>query len=69
MRQESRGQERSATFDYRYGDQYVSPTQRKIFEGKLVHANDCSINTYRGAHKATPPLSPFPSRSCLARSA
>lgn len=51
MRQESRGQERSATFDYRYGDQYVSPTQRKIFEGKLVHANDCSINTYRGAHK------------------
>jgi hypothetical protein len=55
MRQESRGQERSATFDYRYGDQYVSPTQRKIFAGKLVHANDCSINTYRGAHKATPP--------------
>jgi hypothetical protein len=62
MCHESRGQERSSTFDYRYGEQYVTATQRKIFDGKLVHAQDCSINTYRGAHQVrwhvSPPTKP-----------
>jgi WD repeat-containing protein 23 len=51
MRDESRCQIRAPTFDYRFGDTHLTATQRKIFSGQLLHPDDCSINTYRGAHK------------------
>jgi WD repeat-containing protein 23 len=39
---------RLSSYDYRHGEYFTRGTQKKIFEGKLVHADDRSLKTYRG---------------------